>query len=113
MQFLLSVFSAVLFACGVYCMLRRNTVRLLIGLALLGHSVNIAIFTIGGLGRNIPILAKGTKVLPPDTADPVPQALLLTAIVIGLGLISFAVLLVDRLYAVTNTEDTDTMKEAM
>jgi len=108
---LMAVIIGVLYAGGVYLMLRRNIVSLIFGLALLGHGANLLIFTIGGLVRAKPPLAlPGADAPPPGVADPLPQALVLTAIVIGFALLAFFAVLIKRVFAVTGTDDTDALK---
>lgn len=99
-----------LYAAGLFTMLRRNIVRLIIGIGLLGHAANLLIFTIAGLTRaNSPVLPES-----PDTtaafADPLPQALILTAIVIGFAVQAFALALVYRVIQTVGTDDLDNMK---
>lgn len=75
-----------LFASGLWLMLRRNRVKLVVGFGLLGHAVNLLVFSSGGLvPTNAPLIASGAETLAAHTADPLPQALVLTAIVIGFG----------------------------
>jgi multicomponent Na+:H+ antiporter subunit C len=107
----MAVLIGVLYASGVYLMLRRNIVKLVFGLMLLGHGANLLIFTVGGLVRARPPLAlPGADAPPPDVADPLPQALVLTAIVIGFALTSFFAVLVKRVFAATGTDDSDTLR---
>ena len=106
----LALLSGGLYAAGIYMMLRRSMVKLLIGLALLSHAANLLIFTVGGLRRGVPpLVAKGASVTPPDAADPLPQALILTAIVISFGVLAFAIVLVSRVHHTFRTDDIDDM----
>ena len=108
---LMAILIGVLYAAGIYMMLRRNIVKLIFGLALLGHAANLLIFTIGGLVRARPPLAlPGEVAPPPGVADPVPQALVLTAIVIGFALTAFTAVLVKRVYQTTGTDDSDALR---
>jgi multicomponent Na+:H+ antiporter subunit C len=111
MTILLAVLVGVLYAGGVYLMLRRNIVKLIFGLLLLGYAANLLIFTIGGLVRaKPPLAAVGASAPPPGVADPVPQALVLTAIVIGFALTAFAAVLVKRVFQATGTDDSDALR---
>ena len=111
MTVLMAILIGVLYACGVYLMLRRNIVKLIFGLILMGHAANLLIFTIGGLVRaKPPLAAPGAEAPPPGVADPLPQALVLTAIVIGFALTAFFAVLIKRVFAVTGTDDTDALK---
>ena len=107
MEILLALASGVLYASGIYLMLRRRLAQLIIGLALLSNGTNLLIFAAGGLTRGRPpVIADGT-VLQPPYADPVPQALVLTAIVIGFGLLAFSLVLAHRVHASAGTDDVD------
>lgn len=111
MTLLLALIIGVLFAAGLYMMLRRSIVKLFIGLVLLGHAVNLLIFVVGGLVRGNPaFVAAGESGLSPPFADPLPQALVLTAIVIGFGLQAFVVVLIKRVYQTVGTDDLDQVK---
>lgn len=84
--------------------------KLIIGLVLLGNGINLLIFLMGGLVEgNPPIIDEDHKVLMGLFSDPVPQALILTAIVISFGLQSFAIILIKRAYQVVKTDDLDEM----
>ncbi|MGH9791813.1 MAG: Na+/H+ antiporter subunit C [Candidatus Acidiferrales bacterium] len=99
-----------LYAAGIYLMLRRSIVKLIIGLALLSNAANLLIFTAAGLRRGRPpLVPQGAAVLAAPYADPLPQALILTAIVIGFGVLAFAVVLVHRAWQTIGTDDLDRM----
>lgn len=108
---LLSIVIGVLYAAGLYMMLSRSIVKLIFGLVLLSHAANLLIFTGGGLVRAIaPLIPEDGKTAPEGAADPVPQALVLTAIVIGFALTAFAAVLVKRTYQAVGTDDPDCMR---
>ena len=117
MELLLAIVSGVLYATGLYLMLRRRLAQLIIGLALLSHGSNLLIFTAAGLTRNWPPLISEGEVgrLPVGRlfrgatpfADPVPQSLILTAIVIGFGVLAFALVLAHRVHVSAATDDID------
>jgi multicomponent Na+:H+ antiporter subunit C len=108
MELLLALASAVLYAAGIYLMLRRRLVQLIIGLGLLSNGTNLLIFTAGGLTRaRPPVVPEGASVLEPPYADPVPQALVLTAIVIGFGLLAFSLVLAHRVHRIAGSDDVD------
>ena len=92
MEILAALVIAVLFACGAYLVLRARTFQVAIGLALLSYGVNLFLFFTGRLVTGAPPLAGGDA----PTADPLPQALVLTAIVIGFGMTAFVVALALR-----------------
>lgn len=110
METLLAFATGGLYATGLYLMLRRSIVKLLIGLALLSNAANLLIFTVAGLTRGRPPLVPGGAEQPGTPfADPLPQALILTAIVIGFGVLAFAVVLVHRAHQAVGTDDLDEM----
>lgn len=87
MEFLVASGIGFTTACGVYLMLRGRTFPVVLGLTLLGYAVNVFIFAMGRLWTGAaPIVSKG-----PDVADPLPQALVLTAIVIGFATTGFVI----------------------
>lgn len=108
MEIVLAIIVGLLYAAGIYLMLRRSLIKLVIGLVLLGNGVNLLIFLLGGLVRGKPpIISPDENFLGDIYADPVPQALILTAIVISFGLQAFAIVLIKRTYIVVNTDDLD------
>jgi multicomponent Na+:H+ antiporter subunit C len=108
---LLAILVGVLFGAGVYLLLRRSLIRLIFGLALISHAVNLLVFTTGGLVRgNPPLVPPEAQVPPAGHADPIPQALVLTAIVIGFGLLAFTCVLVKQVVKTLGTDDTDSMR---
>jgi multicomponent Na+:H+ antiporter subunit C len=108
---LLSLVVGGLFAAGFYLMLRRSIVKLIFGLVLLAHAANLLIFTAGGLVRGRPPLIPKGELLPgTEFADPVPQALILTAIVISFAVIAFAAVLIKRVYRTLGSGDVDKLK---
>lgn len=110
MQLLLVFMIGVLYASGIYMMLRRSMVKLLFGLLLLGNGANLLIFLMGDLTKGRPpIIGEADEVLLGAFADPVPQALILTAIVISFGLQSFAIVLLKTVYKNTGTDDLDSL----
>ncbi len=109
MSLLLALTVGVLYGAAFFMLLRRSIVKLVIGLILLGHAANLLIFTAGGLFKgSTPILDPGV----PPTQDPLPQALILTAIVISFGVLSFALILVYRFFERTGANDSDAMRSS-
>jgi multicomponent Na+:H+ antiporter subunit C len=104
---LLALFAGFLYAGGLYMMMRRSMGKLLIGLVLLSHGANLLIFVSGNLARAHPPLLPMQR---EPAADPLPQALVLTAIVIGFGVLAFALALVRRAYEVLGTDDLHEMR---
>jgi multicomponent Na+:H+ antiporter subunit C len=115
MEIVLAFVIGILTAAGVYMLMRRSMVKMILGLALLGHAVNLLIFTVGRLTRDAaPLIPEGATELLEPYSDPLPQALILTAIVIGFGVQAFALVLLKRAYALSSVDDFDqlsTMEE--
>jgi multicomponent Na+:H+ antiporter subunit C len=108
MEILLAVVIGGLYSSGFYLMMRRSIVKLIIGLILLSHATNLLIFSVGRVVRGEPpLISPGELVLTPPFADPLPQALILTAIVIGFGVQAFAIVLFNRVYQSVRTDDLD------
>lgn len=108
MELLLVFLIGVLYAAGVYLILRRSMVKLLLGIMLFGNATNILIFLLGNIVKGKPpIIGMDFKNFQDIYADPIPQALILTAIVISFGLTAFAIVLLKRVYALINSDDLD------
>jgi multicomponent Na+:H+ antiporter subunit C len=111
MPTLLILLVGVLTTAGVYLMLRRNLLRMVFGLVLLSNAVNILILTVGRADRlPPPLVGEGASALVEPYANPLPQALVLTAIVIGFGLVSFALVLVYRNYLTTGSLNAESLE---
>lgn len=112
MTVLLSIVTGVLFGTGLYMMLRRSLTKLLLGLLLLANAANLLIFVASGpVKGHAPLVAKGSQALAKSAADPLPQALILTAIVIGFGVLAFAVILFSRVHAHTGSDDSEELTQ--
>jgi multicomponent Na+:H+ antiporter subunit C len=99
-----------LYAAGVYMLLRRSLFKLVLGLVLISHGANLLIFTAGGLTRaEPPVVPAGRPEVVPPT-DPLPQALILTAIVISFAVIAFTLVLFHRGDMVIGSNDPDAMR---
>lgn len=110
MELLLLLLVGILYSAGVFLMFRRSMVKLLLGLLLLGNGANILIFLTGGLTRGKPPIIDNSKINFTDAyADPVPQALILTAIVISFALTAFAIILLKKVYETTGSDDLDSL----
>ncbi|NBB84225.1 MAG: Na+/H+ antiporter subunit C [Alphaproteobacteria bacterium] len=113
MEPILAILVGVLLAGAVYLMLGRNLVKFLIGLMLLSNAANLTIFAAGRLTWAAPPLIPGDAEAPIGAvANALPQALILTAIVISFGLVAFAMVLAYRAYQEIGTVDTDEMRVA-
>jgi multicomponent Na+:H+ antiporter subunit C len=111
MTLLLALTVGCLYAAALFMMLRRSIVKLIFGLALLSHGTNLLIFTAGGLTRgHPPLIPEGATTLQQPYADPIAQALILTAIVISFAVLAFAVVLLYRVYQTIGTDNMDMLR---
>lgn len=106
---MLAVLVGVLFTTGAMLILQRGQIKLVLGLGLLSHGVNLALFGTGSLTRGAPAVIPHEgdlqTILATQTfADPLPQALILTAIVISFGVTAFIVVLVSRRDSLTGSD---------
>lgn len=108
-EVVLAVVLGVLFALGTFLVLRRDVVRLVWGVAVLSQAANVFLISMGTgqVGsRGAPIIDHGVTPDPTTVADPLVQALVLTAIVISFGTTAFALVLTYRVYQENGTIDT-------
>ena len=103
MTLLLILTAGLLCACGTYLVLGRQLSRVVIGVGLLGHGVNVLLVLSGGDGGE-PAFVGGD---PGEFADPLPQALVLTAIVITFGVIAFLLALAFRSWRLTEDDEVE------
>lgn len=92
MELLFALTLGLLTSCGIYLMLRARTFPVVVGLTLLSYAVNLFLFGMGRLVTGMPAVIGRA----PGHADPLPQALVLTAIVIGFAMTAFALVLALR-----------------
>jgi len=113
MALVVSIVAGVLVAAGIYLMLSRALIRLVLGVVLLGNGVNVLILTAGRLTHATPpIVAFGETALAAGAANPLPQALILTAIVIGFALFAYLAVLTFRAYQSLDADDSDRLRLA-
>jgi multicomponent Na+:H+ antiporter subunit C len=113
MSALLALTIALTVAAGVYLTLSRDPFRCIVGLAVLGSAVNLIVFAAGRFGPSQPpIMAAGATGLAVTVANPLPQALVLTAIVISFALLCFALVLGARLRQQGASDDSDQWRDA-
>ena len=113
MEAALAALVGLFFAAAIYLMLSKHIIRMLLGIALFGNAVNLLIFTAGRMpSKTAPIIAEGLSVAAGATANPLPQALILTAIVISFSFFAFLLVLAYRAYQDLGTDDTDGMRLA-
>lgn len=103
MTLVLVLTAGVLCACGTYLLLGRQLSRVVIGIALLGHGVNVLLVLSGGGGGDPAFVGGDVE----RFADPLPQALVLTAIVITFGVIAFLLSLAFRSWRVTSDDEVE------
>lgn len=102
-----------LYSCAFYMMLRRSLTKTLFGLVLLSNAANLLIFVAADLTVGRPALVPvGLQAPEGVIADPLAQAFILTAIVIGFGVLAFAVVLIRRAHEVLGVDDFDQLKDA-
>ncbi|WP_100332135.1 Na(+)/H(+) antiporter subunit C [Bacillus xiapuensis] len=107
MEILMSIVAGLLLASAVYLMLSKSLLRIIIGTGLLSHGAHLLILTMGGLKSGAaPLLGQHAKAY----VDPLPQALILTAIVISFGVTAFFLVLAYRAYQELGTDNMDEMR---
>jgi multicomponent Na+:H+ antiporter subunit C len=107
MEILMAVVIGILFTCATYLMMSKSLLRIIIGTGLLSHGAHLLILTMGGLKKGAaPLLGENAS----NYTDPLPQALILTAIVISFGVTSFFLVLAYRAYQELGTDNMDRMR---
>lgn len=101
MSVLLAATAAILFSLGTYLLLQRKLSRIIIGVGLLGHGANVLLITAGRRGT-APLIGQGS---PDRFADPLPQALVLTAVVINFGVTALLLALAYRSWMLTDDDE--------
>lgn len=113
MEALLALLFGTLFGAAIYLMLARSLPRILLGLVLLGNAAILAILAGGRvIGTAPPLVASGQTLLAAGSANPLPQALALTAIVIAFGLTAFVMVLVWAVWREARTLDAEELRLA-
>ncbi|QQL45573.1 sodium:proton antiporter [Sulfuriroseicoccus oceanibius] len=96
MQVIIALITGLLIGAGIYRLLGGAKIDIIIGLILISQGGNLIIFASGGLKHNAPALLTDEATNAASMADPLPQALVLTAIVIGFGILAFLLTLLTR-----------------
>jgi len=113
METVLALLTGAIVAASVYLMLGRNLVRFIFGLVLASNAVNLLIFAAGRLPTTRPpLIPEGSPQPVTVVANSLPQALILTAIVIGFALLVFIFILFFKAYQTLGTVDTEAMHDA-
>lgn len=112
METALTLLIGLLVTCGLYLMLERSLLRFIFGLILLSNGVNLLIVTSGRIARTAPpLVPEGEYAAVTEVANALPQALVLTAIVISFGLTVFTLALILRSYERLGTTDSDELSQ--
>lgn len=108
METILSILVGSLFGAGLYLLLHRSFIKLILGIIIFANAANLFLLVAGRITRDTPAFVREhEEVQWAHLADPLPQALILTAIVIGFGIQTFAIVLLKRVYHTANTSDLD------
>lgn len=111
MEIVLAILVGVLYTAGVYMMLRRSILKFIIGLIFLSNATNLLVFISSGISAGEPAFVDGAAGLSNNLSDPLPQALVLTAIVIGFGIVVYTMALKYKFFETTGTDDLDQLKQ--
>lgn len=113
MNLIYAAFVAAIMGCGLYLLLSRHVIRILLGVMTISATVNLSIFLAGRIGPGEPpVIPGGETVLDAAAANPLPQALILTAIVIGFSLVAFFAALALQTFRTTGTLDSRELDDA-
>ncbi|WP_164668539.1 Na(+)/H(+) antiporter subunit C [Virgibacillus doumboii] len=105
MEIIISILAGILFATAIYNLLQKQMLRIIIGTVLLSHGAHLFILTMGELKKGQPPILKDGI---PDYTDPLPQALILTSIVISFGITALLLVIA---YRTANENETDNMEQ--
>ena len=111
MEIVLAILVGVLYTAGVYMLLRRSILKFIIGIIFMSNATNLLVFLSAEIVPGNPAFVGGEANDYSNLADPLPQALVLTAIVIGLGMVVFILALKYKFFEVTGTDDLDQLKQ--
>lgn len=107
MNLIIPLIIGTLFSASLFLMFQKSFFKLIIGVILFGYATTFFLFTVGGTTKNAPPLLPKTGAAAEQLADPLPQALTLTAIVISIGVQLFVIILLKKVYQEVGTEDLD------
>lgn len=111
MEIVLALLVGILYTAGVYMLLRRSILKFIIGVIYLSNATNLLVFLSAGVVAGNPPFTGPAGPPPAPVADPLPQALVLTAIVIGLGMSVFILALKYKFFDTTGTDDLDQLQQ--
>jgi len=107
METLITILVGVLVTVAVYLLLSRSLIRVILGTAILSHAIHLLLMVMGGLKKgSVPLLGENAD----SYTDALPQALILTAIVISFAVTAFLLVLAYRTYKETGTDDLDELR---
>lgn len=107
MEILMAIVIGILFMSATYLMLSKSLLRIIVGTGLLSHGTHLLLLTMGGLKTGAaPLLGEHAA----SYVDPIPQALILTAIVISFGVTAFFLVLAYRTYQELGTDNTERLR---
>lgn len=107
MNLVIALIIGILFTASTFLMFQKSFFKLIIGTILFGYATIFFLFTVGGIRKNAPPILEKAGIATEAMADPLPQALTLTAIVISIGVQLFIIILLKKVYATLGTEDLD------
>lgn len=109
MNLIIAIIIGILFTASIFLMLHRSFFKLILGVIIFGYATIFFLFVVCGVTRNAPPLVAADDSLRDlaNIADPLPQALTLTAIVIGIGIQIFVIVLLKKVFQIVKTEDLD------
>jgi len=110
MEIVLAILVGVLYTAGAYLLLRRSILKFIIGILFLSNATNLLVFISAGVKAGAPAFINKAEDTGRVMSDPLPQALVLTAVVIGLGVAAYALALKYKYYEQTGTDDLDELK---
>jgi len=110
MEILMAILIGILYTAGVYMLLRRSILKFIIGIIFLSNATNLLVFLSAGLVPGEPAFLDETEQDISHFSDPLPQALVLTAVVIGLGIVVYVLALKYRFFNETGSDDLDQLK---
>ncbi len=110
MEIILAILVGILYTAGIYMLLRRSILKFIIGIIFMSNATNLLVFMAAGVVPGNPVFVGENNEIDKTLADPLPQALVLTAIVIGLGVVVFTLALKYKFFNVTGTDDLDQLK---
>ncbi|WP_185266986.1 sodium:proton antiporter [Halopseudomonas xiamenensis] len=111
MEWIAAITAGIMAALGVWMMLDRHLMRVVLGIAVLGNAINLGVLTAGRFAGERAAFVFGNEAVT-DAANPLPQALVLTAIVIGFALFVFALAVLKRTHELHGDKDTDKVSAA-